>query len=371
MRVLHEVSQAVAAINRNLSAAEVMTVIAQSARQLVGADYAAVGIPDDFGGFAEFITDGIGDKQRLAIGPLPRQHGLLAAMLSQRQPVRLDDIRRDPRFEYFPKAHPVMAAFLGVPIFGGEDEEENIGLVVVANDSGKPGFSEDDAERLTLLALHAGIALRNARLYERSRELSIVEERNRLARDLHDAVSQRLFSLRLTSQAAESLVESDPERARALMGQVSQLAREAVAELRAVIVELRPADLDREGLLECLRRQIELVSQSHPAHIEVEVSGESRLEKNQEVDVLRIVREALHNALRHAHAERILVTAHATEVLRVEISDDGVGFDPSEAATRGMGVLSMTDRASTIGGRLHIQSSPGRGTRLSLEIPNE
>lgn len=371
MQVLREVSAAVAAINRHLSVAEVMNVITTSARRLVGADYAAVGIPDDQGGFAEFITEGIGKTQRLAIGPLPRQHGMLAAMLNQPEPVRLDDIRQDPRFEYFPKAHPIMAAFLGVPITGGEDPEEVLGLVLVANDSGRPGFSDSDEQQLSLLAGHAGIALTNARLYERSRELSIMEERNRLARDLHDAVSQRLFSLRLTSQAAESLIGSDPEAAKSHMRQVSKLAREAVGELRSVIVELRPADLDRQGLMECLRQQVELVADPHPAHIEVNVSGQSHLNSASELDIIRIVREVLHNAMRHANASHIQVEAHADSQVRLLIRDDGEGFDANEAATRGLGLLSIADRAASMGATLDVRTGFGDGTEVRLEVPNE
>lgn len=371
MRVLREVSEAVAVINRHLSVAEVMNVITSSARRLVGADYSAVGIPDDQGGFAEFITEGIGEKQRLAIGPLPRQHGMLAAMLDQRHPVRLDDIRHDPRFEYFPKAHPIMAAFLGVPITGGEDPDEVLGVVLVANDSGRPGFSQADEDQLSLLAGHAGIALTNARLYERSRELSIIEERNRLARDLHDAVSQRLFSLRLTAQAAESLIDTDPDAAKSQMKQVSKLAREAVGELRSVIVELRPADLDRQGLMEFLRQQVQLVASAHPATIDVDVSGQSHLSSDQEIDIVRIVREVLHNAMRHASATRIQVEVHANSTVQVCITDDGGGFDPDEAATRGLGLRSVTDRATNMGATLDIRTHVGEGTRVKLEVPND
>ncbi|MEU5155907.1 GAF domain-containing sensor histidine kinase [Glycomyces sp. NPDC021274] len=370
--LLHEVSAAVGAITRHLSVHQVLEVIVSSARRLVGADYAAIGIPDDEGGFAEFITDGIGEEQRLAIGPLPRQHGMLAAILAESEPIRLDDLRRDPRFQWWPKAHPTMAALLGVPIrdcapdLGTRTEcLRTIGIVVLTNDLGKPGFSESDTELIELLASHAAIAITNARLYERSRELTVVEERNRLARELHDAVMQRLFSLRLSARAARKLAPTDPEAAADRLGEVETLAAEAIAELRAVIVELRPADLDAHGLVETLRRHVTLLDRLHDTEVTFEVRSPVDLSRDGEVEVLRLVQEALSNAFRHARARHVAVTV---ETERITIADDGSGFDAAEAATRGLGLLSMRERAKALGGDLVLQTAPGEGTVVTLEL---
>jgi signal transduction histidine kinase len=360
--LLHEVSAAVGAITRHLSVHQVLEVIVSSARRLVGADYAAIGIPDDEGGFAEFITDGIGEEQRLEIGPLPRQHGMLAAILAESEPIRLDDLRRDPRFRWWPKAHPTMAALLGVPI---QECGRTLGIVVLTNDLGRPGFSESDTDLIELLASHAAIAITNARLYERSRELTVVEERNRLARELHDAVMQRLFSLRLSARAARKLAPTDPEAAACRLGEVEDLAAEAIAELRAVIVELRPADLDAHGLVETLRRHVTLLDRLHDTEVTFEVLSPVDLSRDGEVEVLRLVQEALSNAFRHARARRVAVTVESE---RITIADDGSGFDAAEAATRGLGLLSMRERAKALGGDLDLTTAPGEGTVVTLAL---
>lgn len=363
--LLHEVSAAVGAITRHLSVAQVLEVIVSSARRLVGADYAAIGIPDDAGGFAEFITDGIDEEQRLRIGPLPRQHGMLAAILTETEPIRLSDLRRDPRYRWWPKAHPTMAALLGVPIRHGES---TMGIVVLTNELGGPSFTEGDVELIELIASHAAIALTNARLYERSRELTVVEERNRLARELHDAVMQRLFSLRLSARAAAKLVETDPAETARRLAEVEGLAADAIAELRGVIVELRPADLDTHGLVETLRRHITLLNRLHETDVVFTVRSPVDLSREAEVEVLRLVQEALGNAFRHARAARVEVTA---ETERITVADDGRGFDADEAATRGLGLLSMRERAEALGGDLRLATAPGEGTVITLELNRE
>ncbi|GAA2277358.1 hypothetical protein GCM10009853_034440 [Glycomyces scopariae] len=353
-------SAAVGAITRHLSVHQVLEVIVSSARRLVGADYAAIGIPDDEGGFAEFITDGIGEEQRLKIGPLPRQHGMLAAILTETEPIRLDDLRRDPRFRWWPKAHPAMTALLGVPI---RDGDQILGIVVLTNDLGRPGFTGADTELIELLASHAAIAITNARLYERSRELTVVEERNRLARELHDAVMQRLFSLRLSARAAAKLLPDDPAAARGRLDEVEQLAAEAIAELRGVIVELRPADLDVHGLVETLRRHVTLLDRLHDTNVHFELRSPVDLSRDGEVEVLRLVQEALGNAFRHAKARNVSLTIESE---RITVADDGRGFDADEAATRGLGLLSMRERANALGGDLALTTAPGEGTVVTL-----
>jgi signal transduction histidine kinase len=371
---LAAVSSALLAMSRHLEVRDVLKTIVASARELLDAQYAALGVPDDHGGFAQFVVDGVSDDQWKAIGPLPRQHGILASMLHEARPQRLADVRKDPRFEGWPTAHPDLSDFLGLPI---RDGEEIIGALFLANKNcAKPeggcGFTEEDEDLLGILAQHAAIALTNARLYERSRELTIAEERSRLAHELHDAVSQKLFSLRLTAQAAAALVDRDPARAKGELQQVAALAAEAADELRAAVVELRPAALDEDGLVATLRDQTQVLDRAHSARVTFASHGVRALPAAQEEAVLRVAQEALHNALRHSGAQHVEVTLDrrgSGAVLRV--TDDGSGFEPQAVrqAGRHLGLVSMRDRASGVGGGLTVESAPGKGTTVEMEVP--
>jgi signal transduction histidine kinase len=379
---IEAISAAVLAMSKHLEVREVLQRIVSSARTLLGARYAALGVPDDNGGFAQFVVDGISDEQWRAIGPLPRQHGILAAMLHEATAQRLADLRQDPRFGSWPAAHPELSAFLGVPIADGE---EILGAIFLANpeaadDADGPArtFTADDERLLRILAAHAAIALTNARLYERSRELTLVGERARIAHELHDAVSQKLFSLRLTAQAAAALIVRDPDRARAELAQVSRLAAEAADELRSVVVELRPAALDEDGLLPTLQSHVEVLDRAHAASVSFRHDRLGALPPAQEEAVLRVAQEALHNALRHSGASGIQVELLAVGTgkgtgrgARLRVRDDGQGFAPDQVrrAGRHLGLVSMRDRASGVGGTLRIDSSPGRGTVVELEVP--
>jgi signal transduction histidine kinase len=362
--ILQAVSTAVLAVTRHLSVREVLQVIVRSAQRLLDARYAALGVPDGDGSFAEFVAEGLTDKQWEAIGPLPRQHGMLGAMLQEGSPVRLPDLREDPRFEWWPKAHPVMKDFLGVPI---HDAEEVLGIIFLANKREPGGFTQEDQDLLTLFAAHAAIALTNARLYERSRELAMLEERNRMAHELHDAVTQKLFSLRLTAQAAATMLEKAPDKAAAELDRVQRLAGEALAELRAVIVELRPAELDRHGLSETLRKHVRMLDRLHPSPITFECADLPPLDPAVEVAVLRVAQEALHNALRHSGAAHVSVRLDLEDgKLALTVQDDGSGFE--QAGSRGLGLISMRDRAESVGGVMTVSSARGEGTTVRVEV---
>jgi signal transduction histidine kinase len=365
---LHAVSGAVLAVTRHLSVREVFQVIVRAAARLLDARYAALGIPDDQGSFAEFVVEGITDEEWRAIGPLPRQHGLLGAMLRDGKPERLADIRQDPRFQYWPRAHPVLTAFLGVPITDGDDV---LGIIFLANKRRPGGFTERDQELLTLFATHAAIALTNARLYERNRELTVMAERSRLARELHDAVAQKLFSLRLTAQAAVALANRDPARVPAELAQVERLAADAIGELRSVIFELRPADLEEDGLIASLRKHVEMLGRVYDARLTFHGDGDiGHLSDERELTLFRIAQEAVHNALRHAHAREVALRLRREgPLVALTITDDGAGFDLAAAGRDGLGLTSMRDRAKEVGGVLTIESAPGSGTVVKVEVP--
>jgi signal transduction histidine kinase len=367
---LRQVSAAVLAVTAHLSVRDVLTTILTSARRLVGARYAALGVPDGDGGFAEFLADGVSDEEWAAIGPLPRQHGVLGAMLCDPNPVRMANIRDHPQFRWWPKAHPTLTDFLGMPIIDGDTI---LGELYLANSCNPGGFTADDEELVKLLAAHAAIALVNARLYERERELSIVEERNRIARELHDAVTQKLFSLRLTAEAATTLLERDPARAAAELATVRRLASEATEELRTIVVGQRPPDLTGDGLDIALRKQAELLDRVHEPTVRYLGCGcVPILTDTAQEAVYRIAQEAMHNALRHADAEHLDVRLDSRErTVVLVVSDDGAGFEPTAAgAGRRLGLASMRERARAAGGRLTVDSRPGGGTTVRLEVPS-
>jgi len=365
--VLERVSQVVAAVARQLSTRDVLQMIVKSARSLVGARYAALGVPDDRGSFEEFVVDGIPDSQRKAIGPLPRQHGMLGALLREGKPIRVGDIRADPRFEGWPRAHPDMSDFLGVPIQDGSDV---LGIIFAANKRQPGGFTERDERLLGLFASHAAIALTNARLYERGRELSVLEERARLARELHDAVSQKLFSIRAKARAAEVLVGRDPGRAVAEIQSVAALSGQAHAELRAVIDGLAPPDLAAGGLAGSLRSYSVLAGRTNGVEVRFHADPDlPALGAQRETAVYRVAQEALHNALRHSGADPICVSLFARRRrVILEVADRGRGF-VAEAASGGLGLASMRERAASAAGTLTVRSAPGEGTVVRLELP--
>ncbi len=367
---LRAVSDAVLAVAAQGSVEGVLQRLVERARELAGARYAALGIPDGLGGFSSFLVAGMSDELIARMGPLPRTHGLLGAMLESSEPYLTADIHADPRFRgWWPDHHPDMSSFLGVPITGPDGV---IGAFYLTEKRNGEAFGAEDVEVIQLLAAHAAIAITNARLHERDRELSVVSERNRLALELHDVVSQKLFSLTLTAEAAVTLLDRDQDAARAQVLRTQQLAREALDELRSLIFELRPPDLARDGLAGTLRKHVGVLAQVQPVAIDLEIAdAPAPLPDGREREVLRIAQEALHNALRHAAAERIVVRLEGGGGRVVlTVCDDGVGFDPRDEAVRSrrLGLTSMEERAARLGGRLELASAPGAGTTVRLEV---
>jgi signal transduction histidine kinase len=365
-------SDVVLAIASELRLDAVLDRLVHAARELVDARYAALGIPDEDGTeFDQFLHAGMSDDLVAELGPLPRTHGMLGAMLSDPRPFRTDDITKDPRFRgWWPDAHPLMRSFLGVPIVAKGDI---IGAFYLTEKIGAPAaFDDADEKLITVLAAHAAIAIENARLFEASRELSVIEERNRLARELHDAMTQNLFSLSLTAEAASGLVRTDPGRAEAEIDRVRELARETQAELRSLVFELRPPRLETDGLVATVRKDLEVLGRAHGLKADVRVHRKPELDSAVEIELYRIVQEALNNAVRHARAESVAVDVDASDgMVTITVRDDGVGFDPAARAIRErrLGLTSMRERAEALGGTLTVETAPRSGTTVRVEVP--
>lgn len=366
---LAAVSEAVLGIAGDLSVDAVLERLVHASRTLAGARYAALGTPDDEGtGFARFITAGMTDHEIEAMGPLPRTHGLLGAMLTDPAPYRTADITTDPRFRgWWPSTHPRMRSFLGVPIvFKGDI----VGAFYLTDKDAAPEFTEADERLIGVLAAHAAVLIEHARLYEESRELSVLGERTRLARELHDAITQSLFSLRLTVETALSSLPDKPVPAAAHLEHARALIDGLFAELRSMILELRPPALDAEGLVAALRRHLDVVGRTHGLPVSFTTTGDLDLPEDDERAVFRIVQEAVSNAVRHAGATGVNVSI---DDHGITVSDDGRGFDPRARAIRSrrLGLTSMRERAAAVGGKLTIDTGPGQGTTIRLELAGD
>ncbi len=212
--------------------------------------------------------------------------------------------------------------------------------------------------------------------YERQiRQAAAQEERNRLARDLHDAVKQQIFAIQASAAAAEARLETDPAGAREAVAQVRQSAREAMREMEALLDQLRAAPLGHTGLVEAIRKQCDALALRTGAQVDLRVGrlpDEESLVPGAHETIYRIVQEALANVGRHARARRVEVSLDDTRNrFEVIVQDDGLGFEEAGEAAPGMGLRNMRARAGEIGGTIDVQSTPGRGTRVILSVPYE
>jgi signal transduction histidine kinase len=344
----------------------VLDDVVRAAADLCEARWGALGVPDGRGGFARFHTVGVSDALARRIGALPRTHGLLGLVLEDGKPIIVEDITKHPRFGWFPEHHPPMRDLLGVPVVHRGEILGNLFL----SGSRHGAFTEEDLRATTQLASVAGIAIATATLSSRAQELAMLEERNRMARELHDAASQRLFSLVYEAHTASLRVRD--EEAAAALRRIEDGAAGALAELRALVHALRPKSLETDGLAATLAAHAQALARLHEADVVAEADAAVRLDPEEELAVLRIGQEALHNAVRHApgaHVRLQLRRQGAATVL--DICDDGPGFDPDglPPTSRSLGLSTMRERADAVGGRLEIMSAPGAGTEVRLTLP--
>lgn len=348
----------------------VLTKLVETAASLTGASYAALGvIGRDGRSLGRFVTFGITEDERAAIGELPRGRGILGALIEDARPLRLRDLATDPRSVGFPPGHPPMRTFLGVPVLLRGVAYGNLYLTEKRDGA---EFTADDEEVTTILAAQAAVAVDNARRVERDaleRAVAAQEvERRRLARELHDGIGQSLTSVLLGLGALE---RAGPlGEAHAEIDALRELVVETLQDVRRMAVELRPKALDDFGLVPALRRLGHAITETSGLVVHVEARlGSARLPAALETAIYRIAQEALTNTLRHAaarHASIVLTRKNTT--VSVVIEDDGSGFD-TEAGVDGTGLAGMRERVGLFDGVFAVEAAPGKGTTLLVDLP--
>jgi len=406
-RELAGVNRAITAVSGALDLTAVLQSIADAARDLVQARYAALGVADENGRVVQFITSGITAEQRAAIGALPHGHGLVGVLIKEGKALRIPDIGADPRRHGFPPNHPPMTSLLGVPIvFQGE----TVGDLYLTDKIGADEFSERDQELLTLLAGHAAVAIENARLYgevrsardrlqawseelearveDRTREIARYsrmlttrvlqaqeEERKRIARELHDETAQSLSTLLINLDLIERQIPVGENPLRDGFDRVRGIAQRTLDETRALSHDLRPTILDDFGLVAALHWFADEYARTFGVPVEVHAEQPERdLPPEMELALFRIAQEALTNSGKYAEATRACIDlSFEPESALLTVQDNGKGFDVDErmGPTRqgGLGLYGMEERAELLGGTLTVESTPGAGTRVSARIP--
>ncbi len=376
-RELLALHEAGVAIVGELALDAVLQRVVDQARELVGARYGALSYLRDEGGIAAFLTSGITAEERAKIGPIPEGHGLLGVSLTQGQRLRLPDLGRDPRSAGFPPHHPPMRSLLAVPILS---QGRVLGNLYLTEKETAPEFDVDDEETLERFATQAALAIENARLHRQVHALAVTEERERIAREMHDSLAQVLGYVNTKAQAAQALLGNNQnERAGIQIGQLAEAAREAYADVREGILGLRASPGQERGFVETLQLYLERWEDQSGVAVELDLGGPIdapvRLSPLAEVQLLRVVQEALANVRKHARASQARVRIGQSEDwIEVTVEDDGAGFDPEGAARAGFprfGQAIMRERAEAVGGALDVTSRPGQGTRVSIRVPAE
>jgi signal transduction histidine kinase len=340
---------------------QVLRSLVSEARSATGAAYAALGVLGEHGVLREFIYEGMTPEQVTSIGALPSGLGVLGLVIRENRVIRLDSISDHPESIGFPPHHPPMRSFLGVPVVAGASPFGNLYLT-----EKEGGFTDDDVIFAEALSRIAGSAVTRVRLHERLRSIALVEDRERIARDLHDTVIQDLFAVGLGIQNIAELV-ADPNAAAALDDAVDRLDG-AVERLRSYIFELR-TNRGRRQLDERLQELVSRMGSAYPTRVTLDIDIGQLQDEPIEDEVVKIVSEALSNALRHAAATRIEVgVAVKGDWCVVVVEDDGRGFDRGQVTT-GMGLANLEARTARLGGTVDIESTPGVGTRVEARLP--
>ncbi|RME69748.1 MAG: PAS domain S-box protein [Chloroflexi bacterium] len=359
-----------ALLNSTLDLDEVLDRILSTIGRVVPHDTASIIlVEDDMARMVRFRQRG---KDVFQTRDLRRRFPLedwpnLRQMIETKEPLIVQESRRSSDGGRWTEDNWVRS-YLGAPI---QIEDEVIGFINL--NSATPGFFTPlHAERLQAFADQAAIAIQNARLYERAQELAALEERQRLARDLHDAVSQTLWTASLMADVLPTLWIEDRAEGERVLQKFQRLTRGALAEMRTLLLELRPAALVEAKLDDLLHQLAEAMMSRKKIDVSLSVEGECSLPAEVQVGLYRIAQETLNNIAKHSRATHVSVTLQcATGRVNLQISDNGRGFEPTRLPPERLGLSIMRERAEAIGADLQIASEIGAGTQISIVWPGD
>ncbi len=344
--------------------------IAKVACEQADARYAALGVLDENGKLVKFITVGMTDDEIKRMAHPPVGRGLIGELMNTEVPLRVPVIQDHPRSSGFPANHPQMVSFLGVPI---RTANVQLGQIYLTDKIEAAEFTADDEKIIQMLAAYAAAAIQNARLHENTHRLAVLEERERIGMDLHDGIIQSIYGVGLSLESALHSFEEDPVDAKARVQHSIESLNQAIRDLRAYILDLRPRQMGSEGLMSGLVRLISEFRANTLA--KVQLSGNDNdikdLPQAYSMVLFHICQEALANIAKHAKAKQVDVALWATdERVLMEIHDNGKGFEMEKmSASIGHGVANMQTRARSIGGDVDISSVVGEGTTVLAWVP--
>jgi PAS domain S-box-containing protein len=352
------------ALSSRLDPEDVMRMIAEVARQLIGASFGALFVREDDMLCVTALAGEYGPEMQVGYR-MPLHESATGLALLSHSLVRINNLA-DERVNHDAMERAHIQSMIGVPLLSGDTA---VGVISVGRREPN-AFSTADAQVLAMLAPGALIALENARLYAQAQQMAALEERQRLVRDLHDVVTQTLFSASMIADVLPRLWERHPEDGRKRLLELRQLTRGALAEMRTLLLELRPAVLTEARLGDVLRQLAEAAAGR--AHLDIEVTVPGELEAGQlpppvQVAFYRVAQEALNNIVKHAAASKVaLELEQQPGRVQIRICDNGRGFDPAAIAAGRLGLGIMQERAGAIGALFELRSRPGQGTRITM-----
>jgi two-component system, NarL family, sensor histidine kinase DevS len=355
---------------KDISLDHLLERIAKVACEQVDARYAALGVLDEDGKLVKFITVGMTDNEIKRMAHPPIGKGLIGELMNTEVPLRVPVIQEHPHSVGFPANHPHMVSFLGVPIRTGNLQ---LGQIYLTDKVGAPEFNADDEKIIQMLATYAAAAIQNARLHENARRLAVLEERERIGMDLHDGIIQSIYGVGLSLESALHSFEDDPRDAKTRVQHSIESLNQAIRDLRAYILDLRPRQMGNEGLLSGLNRLISEFRANTLATVQLSgTDGELKdLPQMYSMVLFHICQEALANIAKHAKAKQVEISIWSTdERVLMEIHDNGKGFEMEKmSVTIGHGLANMQTRARSVGGDVDISSVIDEGTTVLAWVP--